>query len=83
MSDPIEAATFQRFVTLAVLLPERFRGGCAFGGNLVDDIDSASLSRRSNRTLFEGLLEVKTDVAWAQFYSANAASDQFSTKDTG
>jgi len=67
VSNPIEAATFQRFVTLAVLLPERFRGGCAFGGSLVDDIDSASLSRRSKLKLFEGLLEVKTDVARAQF----------------
>ena len=83
MSSPSQAAAFQRFVTLAVLLPERFRGGCAFGGNLIDHIDSASLSRRSELKLLEVTHEVKTDVAREQFYGVNAASDQFSTKDTG
>jgi hypothetical protein len=75
VSDPIEAAAFQRFVTLAVLLPERFRGGCAFGGNLIDHIDSASLSRRSDPNLFEVTHEVKADVVLAQRVGASAASD--------
>jgi len=77
------AATFQRFVTLAVLLPERFRGGCAFGGGLIDLFDSATLSRRSELTLVEVTHQVKRDEVNAQRTDARVANAWLSCRDTG
>ena len=61
--------SFQRVVvSLAVLLPERFRGGCAFGSGL----ETRSLPRESFRSLREAALGVKRERLNARAIRPNA-----------